>query len=43
MTCHTGHTRHNGVTLEQVAKEDADAQSLQAFKARVDVALGSLV
>jgi len=32
-----------GDTLEQVAKEVVDAPSLEAFKARLAVALGSLV
>jgi len=30
-------------TVDQVAKEVVDAPSLEAFKARLDVALGSLV
>ena len=32
-----------GYALEQVAKDVVDAPSLEAFKARLDVALGSLV
>ena len=32
-----------GVALELVAQEVVDAPSLEAFKARLDVALGSLV
>ena len=32
-----------GDTLEQVAKEVVDVPSLEAFKTRLDVALGSLV
>jgi len=36
-------SRHSGDALNRLPKEAVDAPSLQAFKARLDVALGSLV
>ena len=37
--CHSG----GGDALNRLSKEAVDAPSLEAFKARLDVALGSLV